>query len=132
MRHDPGLAASPPPCYRLRVERTGASPFVDADADAGEFQVHDAGEPDHAGLGSRVAGLAERPEQAHSRGNTATTSSNSAAVIRVSERSRVTPALFTSSPIPPYSATQAWTSRWQNSGPAMEPTQATAATVGLQ
>src|SRR5947208_15297638 len=28
MRHDPGLAASPPPCYRLKVERTGASPFL--------------------------------------------------------------------------------------------------------
>src|SRR6185437_13925680 len=27
MRHDPGLAASPLPCYRLILERTGASPF---------------------------------------------------------------------------------------------------------
>src|SRR4029078_11308828 len=28
MRHDPGLAASPPPCYRLKVERTGALSFL--------------------------------------------------------------------------------------------------------
>ena len=58
---------------------------------------------------------------------TAITSSNSAAVMRMSERSRVMPALFTSSPIPPYAATQACTSRSQNSGSATDPGQAIAA-----
>jgi hypothetical protein len=33
MRHDPGLAASPPVRYTLKVERSGYSPFLSAQED---------------------------------------------------------------------------------------------------
>lgn len=73
-----------------------------------------------------MARAAALPQAQVPRRCTAITSSNSAALMRESERSRVIPALFTSRPIPPYFPTQAWTSSSQNAGSATDPAQAIA------